>query len=228
MKPGEPAHEFDAGLTQAVEVDRRAFGRSDELRRRQPPRPLDVLRGVVSKIHRADDIHPPLDVPATIGSRHPDVLAHAKHDAAAGGLNLTRELDAARGGAHDHDPAIRQQVGAAVLHRRQAGYGGGQAGAQRRDRSNVARAARDHELAAAPRALACRQFVALPLPPHLRDADARHDGCARNFGIVLQEVHDLRHGHEAIAICAGIGVARQAALPVRRQEAKRVPPLRPP
>jgi hypothetical protein len=156
------------------------------------------------------------------------MLAHGEHDATTGGLDLTGELDAARGGAHDHDPAFRQEVGTAVLHGRQTDHFGGQARTQRRHRSQIARPARDHQLAAAPRTLACREFVALAVPLHLRDAHTRHDGCARNFGIVLQEVHDLRHGHEAVPILAGIGVARQAALPVRRQEAKRVPPLRPP
>src|SRR6516165_8815602 len=46
--------------------------------------------------------------------------------------------------------------------------------------------------------------------------------------IRLQEADHFRHRHEAVWIIASVGVARQTTLPIRRQKAKRVPPLRPP
>jgi hypothetical protein len=64
--------------------------------------------------------------------------------------------------------------------------------------------------------------------PHPRHARFGLDGGSREFGKTLKKADDLGHRHEAVWIIAGIAVARQTALPVRCQKAKRVPPLCPP
>ena len=51
-------------------------------------------------------------------------------------------------------------------------------------------------------------------------------GARRDVGISLQIADDLGHSHVAVRVVAVVGIAGKAALPVRREEAKRVPPLR--
>ena len=81
---------------QAVEVDGGALWRPDQLGRRQVSRPFDVVEAVVAKVRGADSIHPPLDIPASVGPRHSDVLADRKHDRRPGGLELRASWDSAR------------------------------------------------------------------------------------------------------------------------------------
>src|SRR5207248_2012141 len=61
---------------------------------------------------------------------------------------------------------------------------------------------------------------------HARDFCAWLDRGARGAGITLQITNDLSHAHVAVRVAAVVGVSRKATLPVRREEAKRVPPLR--
>ena len=119
-KADEATHELDARLAQAVEIDGHALRRSDQLGRRQAPRPFDVLDGIVANVHGADGIHPPQDVPSAVGARHSDVLSDGKHDTATRGLDLPGELNATRRGADDHHAAIRQKTGVPVLQGREA------------------------------------------------------------------------------------------------------------
>src|SRR5215204_3367492 len=102
MQADEPTNELDARLAQAIEIDGHALRRADKLERGQAPRPFDVLDGIVASIHGAYSVHPPLDVASSVSTRHPDVLADGKHDAATGSLDLPSKLNATRRGANDH------------------------------------------------------------------------------------------------------------------------------
>ena len=53
-------------------------------------------------------------------------------------------------------------------------------------------------------------------------------GAAITFRVVGDEVDDLGHRHEAVGVAAAVGVAGEAALPVRREQTERIPPLGPP
>src|SRR5262249_10384965 len=145
-----------------------------------------------------------------------------------GCLDLAGKLHATRRGPDDHHAAIRQAIGIPVLRGREAGHPGGQSGTEWWDRRKVASATCYHELAAAPWTLTGRDLVASILRPYSRHASSSNDWNERKFGISLQEADDFWHRHEAVRIIAGVGVPRQATLPIRRQKAKRVPPLRPP
>src|SRR5262249_11418579 len=57
-----PTDELDAHRRQRVEVERRPFVRADELRRREPPRALEIVELVVPLIPDARSVHPPEDV----------------------------------------------------------------------------------------------------------------------------------------------------------------------
>ena len=93
----------------------------------------------------------------------------------------------------------------------------------RRDAGDVAGAGREHERSTA------------PVPFVRRDEEAtlrgRYRGHARvglnrrrdHLRVARQEIDDLRHGTVAVGIVAFIAKARQPALPVGRQQAKRIP-----
>ena len=65
------------------------------------------------------------------------------------------------------------------------------------------------------------------LRPRSRSSPVR-TGAAMNRAYPVDELDDLGHRHEAVGIGAVVRVAGQPALPVRRQQAQRVPALVPP
>ena len=94
---GRPAaDQLDAHRRQRVEVERRPLGRPDELRRRQPPRALEIVDLVVPLVPHAGRVHPPQDVAAAIRSRQPHVLADREDHRPSRLPQLGRQLHAGR------------------------------------------------------------------------------------------------------------------------------------
>ena len=74
----DPANEFHADAGQRVEVQGPALGRASQLKRRHPPRPVDVIDLVIALVVHAGDIHPPLDILAPVDPRRPHMLPHGQ------------------------------------------------------------------------------------------------------------------------------------------------------
>ena len=98
--------QVDAEVGERVEVERRALGGADELRRGQPPGAGQVVDLVVPLVPDARRVHPPEHVAAAVGARQPDVLPHRQRDRPARPPDLGRELDAGRGGTDDEHAAV--------------------------------------------------------------------------------------------------------------------------
>ena len=136
------------------------------------------------------------DVASAVSTRHPDVLADRKHDAATRCLDFPGKLNAARRGADDHHAAIGQKTRVPVLQRRETRQLAGQTGTQRWHRGDVAGPARNHQHTAAPGPLTGRDIVAFLHLPHPHHPCSRRDWSARELGIPLQKLDDLEHSHE--------------------------------
>ena len=67
--PGESPDEADPDRRQGVEIERRPRRCADDLQRREPAHPDDVVDLVVALVHHADVVHPPLDVAAPVDPR---------------------------------------------------------------------------------------------------------------------------------------------------------------
>ena len=77
------ADELDPRGARHVEVDRCALGRSDELQGWEATCAVEIVDLVVADVHHASDVHPPLDVTASIDPRQTYVLADAEDHCAA-------------------------------------------------------------------------------------------------------------------------------------------------
>ena len=80
-----------------------------------------VLDLVVALVVQARRVHPPLDVPAAVRPRCAHVLAHRQRHGTPGAVDLVGDLRAGGGRADDHDAALLEAPGVAVL-------GGGELG----------------------------------------------------------------------------------------------------
>jgi hypothetical protein len=98
------------------------------------------------------DVHPPQDVLASIGARHPDVLPDGQRDLPPGAVQLRGDLDTASRGADDEDPAVGNLVRVAVVRRGERFDPGGHTGLQRRHFGNGWRPRR-HDRPGAPAVL---------------------------------------------------------------------------
>ena len=91
--PGEPPDQPHPEPAQRVEVERRPLRRADQLHRRQVARPYQVRHLVVALVEQARRVHPPQDVAAPVGARHPHVLADGQRHRPPGALQLLGDLD---------------------------------------------------------------------------------------------------------------------------------------
>ena len=98
------------------------------------------------------DVHPPLDVHASVHARRPHVATHRQGHLPARALDLVGELDARRGRADDEHAALFELTGRAVLGRRDLRDAGGTAAATAGMCGDVAVPRREHDR----RALATR------------------------------------------------------------------------
>ena len=76
-----------------------------------------VLDLVVALVEDAQLVHPPVDVAAAVGPRHPDVVADRDGHRPPGSPQLVGDLHARRGGADDQHLARRDLPGLAVAQR---------------------------------------------------------------------------------------------------------------
>ena len=160
------------------------------------------------------------------GAAH--VLPHRQRDGTARALDLVRDLHPARRRADDHHAALGEGVRIAVLLRRQRGD-------RRRDRLGAGRhvghvegSGRQHDGRALPFALVGGDAVAAVATTHRRHRRTGLDRGGDVLGVAGDEVDDLWHRHEPVGVVTLIGVAGEPALPVGREQAQRIPPLRPP
>src|SRR4029450_6084039 len=89
-------HDIDATLEQRVQVERRALRAADQLRGRHAASPDDVVYLVISLVEIARRVEPPLNVQASIDSRHPDVLADRQRHVPSRTLDFFRKLHPCR------------------------------------------------------------------------------------------------------------------------------------
>src|SRR5206468_8716355 len=94
-----------------------------------------------------------------------------------------------------------------------------------RYRGPVAGAAGDDDGPAGDLAAARRDQVTVPGLPHRGDILAGPDRRAGDRGEALDEIGHLAGGHVPVRVLAFVAKARQAALPVRREQPQRVPAL---
>ena len=97
---------------------------------------------------------------------------------------------------------------------------------KRRDLREVARPACEHDALALPGALVGGHLVALASRAHRTHRGVGPHRGRYRLGVALDEGDGLGHRAEAVGIVALIAVAGQPALPVGREQAQRVPPLR--
>ena len=112
--PTKPAGELDARRGQRGQVEGAPLRRAHQLQRRQPPGPDQVLDLVVALVEDAQLVHPPVDVAAAVGPRHPHVVADRDGHRPPGPPQLVGDLHARRRGAHDQHRARRDLPGLAV------------------------------------------------------------------------------------------------------------------
>src|SRR5581483_10117311 len=223
---GRPATDgLDAHRHQRVQVERRAFGRAGELRRGEPARTLEILELVVTLVPNTGRVHPPQDVAAAIRSRQPYVLADREDHRPSRLLQLGRELHSRRRRTDDEHTALRELGGVAVGERRQLLDVGRHSGRERRDRRDVAGSTREHDGAGAKLPVARPDLVPVARTPHRRDVRAGANRRARVRRIASDQLGDVRARHVAVGIGALVVATGEPALPVRRQQPQRVPPL---
>ena len=225
---GQAADQPDADAGQGVEVEGRALGRADELKRGHVACSHDVVDFVIALVEHAGGIHPPLDVTAAIDARHAHVLAHGKRHRAARAVDLVGELDAGRGGADDEHAAFLQLARIAVLLRGERGDRGRHRRGERGDGGDVAGAGRQHDGPAAPVATFGDDRIAAVLGADRRHPRPGPDRRGDGAGVARDEVDGLRHRAETVGIVALVAEAGQPALPVGREQAEQVPALRAP
>ena len=113
--PGESADEADTDRRQRVEIKRRASWCADDLQRREPAHPDDVVDLVVALVHHAGVVHPALDVQSSVGPRRAHVRTDSQRHGAARSVDLVGELDARRRRSDHQHATIGELVGFAVL-----------------------------------------------------------------------------------------------------------------
>ena len=84
---------------------------------------------------------------------------------------------------------------------------------------------RKHDRAAAPAAPIGLHEEAVVGAPHRGHRRLGLYGRADRVGVALDERDDLGHRHVAVGVVAFVPIVRQAALPVRREQRERIPPL---
>ena len=227
---GKPADDLHAHRAERVEIERRALGRAHQLRRRQPARARQIVDLVVALVPHARAVHPPQHVAAAIGARQPHVLADRQRDGPPGLVDLRGELQAGGRWADDEHAAFGQLAGVAVVERREL-----------RDRRPAPRRARTARWARlqAPLAMTTQRQREARRGWWRRDSpssvarDGRHrrvvrTGACETRGEARDELDHLAGGHVAVGIGAVVVMPGQAALPVGREQAQRVPALAPP
>jgi hypothetical protein len=212
-------------LLHRVEVERRALGRADELRRRQAARAHRVVDLLDALVEHAAGEQPPLDVAAAVQPRHAHMLAGREQHRPAAAPDLERELQAGGRCADDQHPARRKIGRPAVRLRRPLRDRGGHVVREPRNDRARAGAAREHDGAAAPVAAVGVHAVAGVGgrdTQHRRLRDDRRGDARR---VARDEAGDVGRAHVAVGVAAVVSMARQAAHPVRRQQAQRLPAL---
>ena len=107
----EATDDLDAELGERVEVERSALGSADQLRRRNVAGPDEIVDRVVALVEHAGGFHPPEDVAASIGARHPHVLADGQRDLSSAAVDLVGELHAGGRSPDDEHPGVVELVG---------------------------------------------------------------------------------------------------------------------
>ncbi len=151
--------------------------------------------------------------------------ADRKRDRPARTVDLVGELDARRRGPDDHDSALFELSGAAVLRRRDRGDARWHLVRELGNPRDVAMARRHHDGAALPVTLIGRDDVAGVGPLHRGHGRVGLHWRADGVGIALDERDDVGHRHVPVGVVALVAIVRQAALPVGSEERQRVPTL---
>ena len=100
------AYQLDAHRGERVEIQRRPLGGPDELGRRQPPGPGEILNLVVPLVPHARRVHPPQHIASAVRARQPHVLPHRESHRPTRPPQLGGQLHAGRRGSHDEHAAV--------------------------------------------------------------------------------------------------------------------------
>ena len=156
------------------------------------------------------------------------MLADRERHMPAGATQLVRKLQPGRRCAYDEHAARIQLSGIAVLFRCQRRHRLWQCGGNRRDAWNAMRSARHDDRAALPLAAVGYDSEALIGLAYRRHRRAGFCRCAHESCVAVNEFDHFAHWHIPVRLGAGVAVSGQAALPIRRQQAQRIPSLAPP
>jgi hypothetical protein len=192
---------------------------------RHAPRPFNVVDLIVALVEHAGGVHPPLQVLAAIEPGCPDVFADRQDHRPAGAVDFVRDLRAARRCADNHDAAVGEPAGIAVLLRRELRDRARHPLGEGRDAGNVAGAGSEHERAASPVALIGAHEVSRLGRAHRCHGRVGPYRRGDRLRVVRKEVDNLGQRSVAVGIVALVVVSRQPALPVGRQQVQRIPAL---
>src|SRR5579859_1158990 len=226
-RTGEPARELDALRVQGsvVEVVTAAVASRLRVSDQTGGQRRQIRRGAVPEA-RLDD--PPDQVVVPEHARSPAAAAAGEDDPAAGLVELLRQLAARLAAADDQHWPGRQRLGIAVLLRQQLRNGRGNTRRPRRQMGSLVAAGCDHDGPRLDRPGGSFQGETGAGRVQGRDGAALPNRCLERAGPLLQVPYELVAGHEAVWFCALVTATWELHGPVRRDQAERVPPPRPP
>ena len=170
-------------LVRALRSSVVACGRADDLKRREPAQPDDVVDLVVALVHHPGVVHPALDVAAAVDPRGAHMAADGQRDLSARSVDLIGELDARCRRADDEHAAVGELVWVPVRRGRERVDARRNVGGEGREMGDVACPACHDDGRRAPAALAGDDEVAVRRRPHLGDRGAGLHRGADDLGV---------------------------------------------
>ena len=153
------------------------------------------------------------------------MLAHRQSHRAARALDFISELGPGGRRADDEHAAVLELIGVAVVHWRKRGNPRRHGFGERGDPRDITGPGRQYNGRAAPVTLASTDHV-----PRIAGSYRRYRGIGLHrgrdhLGVTVEKFDRLRHRAVAVRIVPIVAEARQTALPVGCEQAKRVPAL---
>ena len=220
-----PSDQANAPVPENRQVERAAVGTPDELERDLAARRLEAGHRVDGLVEDADGVEPPHDVASPVEPGQPGVAPDRQRDRPSRSVDLVGELDPARRGADDQHAAGGELVGVAVVGRRQLVDAAGELAAEARNSRPAAVAGGHDHVRRGPGPAIGGDPVS---PAANLDGENRGfelDRSRERARVALQEVDHLGHRHVAVRVGPPVFPPGQAALPVRGEQAQRVPAL---
>ena len=221
--PDEP----DAGLVQLAQAERAPLGCPDKFRGRQPAGACEIGDGVVRLVEESEDVHPPMDVVASVRARKPDVVSHGDRDFTTASYELVRDLDARCRGANDQDGSA-QLVRPAIVQRVQLLHGGGYRRRYGRYGRCPVGAGGDDDRPGAYGSMVSLHRVAARCGSNTRHRGVGKHRCPERSTVPVNEGGQSGGAHVAVRVITVVAEPGEPGHPVGSEQTKRIPALVPP